>query len=139
MPAYWDCRFKGDIKDQEEALRVSTTVYVGNLSYYVTEDQLCELFGRVGEVKRVKTPCGFCFVIFYTHFEATDAIRFLNGTTLGGRPIRVDLDTGFEEGRQYGRGMHGGQVRDEYRDKYDPNRGGFGQMVNMTGNTNNAC
>ncbi|VDP29939.1 unnamed protein product [Heligmosomoides polygyrus] len=130
MPAYWDCRFKGDIKDQEEALRVSTTVYVGNLSYYVTEDQLHELFGRVGEVKRVvmgihrfkKTPCGFCFVMWVFRSRVVHHLVFGARRTTNPCPqwcISV--------------------VRDEYRDKYDPDRGGFGQMVNMTGNTNNAC
>ncbi|VDO28279.1 unnamed protein product [Haemonchus placei] len=118
MSDYWDNRYQGSIEEHEEALRTSTTVYVGNLSYNVTEDQLYELFGRAGEVKRVimgldrfkKTPCGFCFVIYYTHSDAYNAIRFLHDTLLGGRPIRVDWDAGFKEGRQYGRGMHGGQV-----------------------------
>ena len=31
------------------------------------------------------------------------------------------------EGRQYGRGKTGGQVRDEYRTDYDPGRGGYGK------------
>ncbi|RRT47919.1 hypothetical protein B296_00031136 [Ensete ventricosum] len=39
---------------------------------------------------------------------------------LDDRPIRVDFDWGFEEGRQWGRGRSGGQVRDEYRTDYDP-------------------
>ena len=36
---------------------------------------------------------------------------------------------GFQEGRQFGRGKHGGQVRDEYRTDYDPGRGGYGKLV----------
>jgi len=48
---------------------------------------------------------------------------------LDDRPIRVDFDWGFEEGRQWGRGRSGGQVRDEYRTDYDPGRGGYGKMV----------
>ncbi|KAK5978636.1 Nuclear cap-binding protein subunit 2, partial [Trichostrongylus colubriformis] len=132
---------QGNAEDRVEALRTSTTVYVGNLSYNVTEDQLYELFGRVGETKRVimgldrfkKTPCGFCFVVYYTHSDANNAVRFLNDTLLGGRPIRVDWDTGFQEGRQYGRGMHGGQVRDEYREGFDPDRGGFGRTFQING------
>lgn len=43
---------------------------MGNLSFYTTEEQIHELFGRCGDVKRIvmgldkfkKTPCGFCFV-----------------------------------------------------------------------------
>ena len=33
------------------------------------------------------------------------------------------------EGRQYGRGKSGGQVRDEFRDDYDAGRGGFGKLI----------
>ncbi len=36
---------------------------------------------------------------------------------------------GFVEGRQFGRGKHGGQVRDEYRTDYDVGRGGYGKLV----------
>ncbi|KAK6031153.1 hypothetical protein OSTOST_02700 [Ostertagia ostertagi] len=127
--------FKGTEKEFEEALRRSTTVYVGNLSFYTSEDQLYELFMRAGDVRRVimgldrfkKTPCGFCFVVYYTRDEAENAVRFLNRTILDGRTIRVDFDTGFVEGRQYGRGKHGGQVRDEYRENFDRGRGGYGR------------
>ena len=39
------------------------------------------------------------------------------------------MDPGFEEGRQFGRGRSGGQVRDEYREEYDPGRGGWGPIM----------
>ena len=42
------------------------------------------------------------------------------------RVIRVELDKGFHEGKQYGRGSAGGQVRDELRADYDEGRGGYG-------------
>lgn len=42
--------------------------------------------------------------------------------------IRADLDPGYKEGRQYGRGKSGGQVRDEYREDFDSGRGGWGHM-----------
>ena len=38
-------------------------------------------------------------------------MRFVNGTRLDDRIIRTDWDAGFKEGRQYGRGKSGGQVR----------------------------
>jgi len=38
------------------------------------------------------------------------------------RLIRIDLDTGFEEGRQFGRGWSGAQKRDEISNKNDPDR-----------------
>lgn len=108
---------------------------------------------RCGEIKRLimgldryqKTPCGFCFVEYYTHQDALDCMKYIGGTKLDERVIRTDLDEGFAEGRQYGyefwtlysigwvaksfisRGKSGGQVRDEYRDQYDPGRGGYGR------------
>ena len=110
---------------------------------------------RCGEIKRLvmgldrfnKTPCGFCFVEYYTHQDALDCLKYIGGTKLDERIVRTDLDPGFEEGRQYGyvldslrescfrlqlterdrRGKSGGQVRDEYRDDYDPGRGGYGR------------
>jgi len=57
-----------------------------------------------------KTPCGFCFVEYATHQEAVNCMRFVNGTKLDERVVRTDLDPGFKEGRQYGRGRSGGQV-----------------------------
>lgn len=45
------------------------------------------------------------------------------------RIIRTDWDAGFIEGRQYGRGKTGGQVRDEYRTDFDAGRGGYGKIV----------
>lgn len=120
-----------------EALRKSTTVYVGNLSFYTSEDQIYEIFSKCGDIRRIimgldkfqSTPCGFCFVLFYTREDTEHAVKYLNGTVLDGRIIRVDIDWGFEEGRQYGRGRSGGQVRDELRDDYDADRGGWGRIV----------
>ena len=62
--------FQGNRQEQEKLLLVSTTLYVGNLSYYTTEEQIHELFSKCGDIKRIimgldkvrKTPCGFCFV-----------------------------------------------------------------------------
>eukprot|EP00967_Tisochrysis_lutea_P099601 scaffold148028_cov18-Tisochrysis_lutea.AAC.1 len=45
--------------------------------------------------------------------EAAAAVRYLNGTVLDDRAIRVDYDWGFVEGRQWGRGKSGGQVRQD--------------------------
>uniref|UniRef100_A0A7N5JP26 Nuclear cap-binding protein subunit 2 n=1 Tax=Ailuropoda melanoleuca TaxID=9646 RepID=A0A7N5JP26_AILME len=133
---YVDQFYKGRIDFQKEALRVSSTLYVGNLSFYTTEEQIHELFSKCGDVKRIimgldknkKTPCGFCFVEYYTKAEAEHAMRFIGGTRLDDRVIRTDWDVGFKEGRQYGRGRSGGQVRDEYRKVYDEGRGGLGRI-----------
>ncbi|PUU76091.1 hypothetical protein B9Z19DRAFT_1029474 [Tuber borchii] len=117
-----------------DPLKDASTLYVGNLSFYTTEEQIHELFSKCGEIKRLvmgldrftKTPCGFCFVEYYTHKDTLDAMKYIGGTKLDERIIRTDLDPGFKEGRQYGRGPTGGQVRDYYRDDYDPGRGGMG-------------
>merc|ERR1711922_93928 len=137
LSSYRDQHFKGSRNDQERLLRVSTTMYVGNLSFFTTEEQLYELFGKCGEVKKIimgldkfkRTPCGFCFVEYYTRADTENAMRYINGTRLDDRIIRTDFDAGFIEGRQYGRGKSGGQVRDEYRTDFDSGRGGYGKIV----------
>lgn len=110
-------------------LERSSTVYVGNLSCYTTEYQLYELFTRCGSIKRIvmgldkikKIPCGFCFIEFDDRESAMKSINFLNRTHLDGREIQVDIDAGFEEGRQYGRGVSGGQIGDERRKQFEQN------------------
>ncbi|CAN0444969.1 unnamed protein product, partial [Hapterophycus canaliculatus] len=57
------------------------------------------------------------------------AITCLDGTALDERIIKVGMDPGFKQGRQYGRGMSGGQVRDEARATNDPARGGMGGLA----------
>jgi nuclear cap-binding protein subunit 2 len=71
---------------------------------------LAHNLNRCGEIKRLvmgldrfqKTPCGFCFVEYYTHQDALDCMKYIGGTKLDERVIRTDLDEGFAEGRQYG-------------------------------------
>ncbi|BFZ53518.1 nuclear cap binding complex subunit [Savitreella phatthalungensis] len=118
-------------------LSAATTLYVGNLSFYTTEEQVYVLFSMVAPVRRVvmgldrntRTPCGFCFVEYYTHEAALECLLFISGTKLDERVIRCDLDVGFKEGRQWGRGRSGGQVRDEYREDFDTGRGGWGKLA----------
>ena len=57
-----------------------------------------------------RTPCGFCFIEYYTREDCEAAMAYINGTRLDDRIIRSDYDAGFTEGRQYGRGKSGGQV-----------------------------
>ncbi|CAI8011422.1 Nuclear cap-binding protein subunit 2 [Geodia barretti] len=112
-------------EEYEGKLRSSSTLYVGNMSFFSSEEQVYELFSMCGEVKRIimgldrikKTPCGFCFIDnrYYSHDSAAKGIAYISGTKLDNRIIRADWDMGFIEGRQYGRGRSGGQVRDDYR------------------------
>ena len=64
----------------------------------------------MGLDKNNNTPCGFCFVIYYTREESERCVKYINGTVLDDRIVRVDHDWGFQEGRQWGRGRSGGQV-----------------------------
>ena len=73
-------------------------LYVGNLPFSATEDELRELFGRHGSVDSVNVimdretgrPRGFAFVEMSEASAATDAIRGLDGTQLGGRALKVN-------------------------------------------------
>ncbi|KAJ9080208.1 nuclear cap binding complex subunit [Entomophthora muscae] len=134
--SYKDTKSTLSEKEIKNELERTTTLYVGNLSFYTSEEQIHELFSTCGEIKRIimgldrekKTPCGFCFVEYYRHSDALDCLKFINSTKLDDRIIRTDIDPGFKEGRQYGRGRNGGQVRDEFRVEFDAGRGGWGHM-----------
>lgn len=73
-------------------------IYVGNLSYNVTEDEIAAEFGAYGKVESVFIPLdnlskqsrGFAFVEMESKSEAKAAISVLNGKTLQDRPIVVN-------------------------------------------------
>jgi len=67
-------------------------LYVGNLGYTVTNEQLQELFSNHGEVKQVNIieGKGFGFVEMSNSEEAKKAKEGLNGTDFEGRTLRVD-------------------------------------------------
>ncbi len=67
-------------------------LYVGNLGYSVTNDQLKELFSNQGEVKQVNIieGRGFVFVEMSTPSEAESAKEALDGSDFGGRTLKVD-------------------------------------------------
>jgi RNA recognition motif-containing protein len=77
---------------------MSKKLYVGNIPFNSTEEDLRELFSRHGSVERVSVitdretgrPRGFAFVEFAEASAATAAIRALDGTQLGGRALRVN-------------------------------------------------
>lgn len=128
--------YRHRLTDEERAvLSSSSTLYVGNLSFYTSEGQIYELFSKAGPIKEIimgldrftKTPCGFCFVVYEKKADARNCMKYVSGTKLDDRNIRTDLDPGFSPGRQYGRGRSGGQVRDEIREDYDSGRGGYGK------------
>jgi RNA recognition motif-containing protein len=73
-------------------------LYVGNLPYSVTETALREAFSASGTVDSVTVITdrdtgqskGFAFVEMSTPQEAVEATQALNGSTLGGRQIKVN-------------------------------------------------
>ena len=77
---------------------MSIKLYVGNLSYEMTEEQLNTLFSEAGEVTSAKIitdrqtgqPRGFGFVEMETKMEGEKAISMLNGRDLDGRPLTVN-------------------------------------------------
>lgn len=108
------------------------TVYVGNLSHFTTEEQIHELFLKCGSIDRIimgldrnkLTPCGFCFVVYKLEEGSLNAMKFLQKTILDGQSLSIDLDPGFREGRQFGRGIYGGQASQEASSE-NGQRGGF--------------
>ena len=73
-------------------------LYVGNLSFKTTEDQLAQLFSEFGTVRNAELildretgrPRGFAFVTLGTPEEAKLAIEKMNGTDLDGRQLTVN-------------------------------------------------
>jgi len=73
-------------------------IYVGNLAFTVTEDELKTLFSEFGEIESVKVITdkytgqnkGFAFVEMPSNSEADKAIKALNGKFINGRNIKVN-------------------------------------------------
>jgi cold-inducible RNA-binding protein len=78
---------------------MSKKLYVGNLSYEVTEDELSQVFSQCGQVtsatvirdKHSGRSKGFGFVEMPNDDEATHAVDRMKGTELKGRPLVVDI------------------------------------------------
>ena len=96
----------------------NSKLYVGNLSFKTTEDELRSTFGQFGSVtdvyvamdKMTGRPRGFAFVTMGTAEEAKAATDKLNGTDLGGRQLTVNEARPKEDrpGGGFGGGGGGG-------------------------------
>jgi cold-inducible RNA-binding protein len=94
-------------------------IYVGNLDYRTTEEELRAAFEAHGQVDKVTVvrdrdtgqPRGFAFVEMTNDGEAEKAIASLNGTALGGRNLNVSEARPKREGRGGGRGPDRGDSR----------------------------
>jgi RNA recognition motif-containing protein len=92
------------------------SIYVGNLSYDVTQEDLTAVFAEYGSVKRVQLPTdretgrlrGFGFVEMNTEAEEAAAIDALDGAEWMGRDLKVNKAKPREDRRPSGGGGGGG-------------------------------
>jgi len=101
---------------------METKIYIGNLSFDTTEEQLKELFAEAGTVtstalikdRDTGQSKGFAFIEMSSQAEAEKAIQMFNGKTLGNRELKVNIARPKEErsfgggGGGYGRSSGGG-------------------------------
>ncbi len=115
--------------------KLSKKLYVGNLSFDATEEQVRELFAEHGAVESVAMITdrdtgrfrGFCFVEMETS-AANAAIKALDGKDIDGRDLRVNEAKPREErsgggGQRSGGGQYGGNNRNR-RNDYSKSSGG---------------
>ena len=111
---------------------MSTKLFVGNLDFNVSENDLQDAFAAYGTVvetnlvtdRATGRPRGFGFVTMNSPEEAQKAIEGLNGKDLGGRALSVNVARPREErsggggGRAYDGGGHRGGYGGGRRDRY---------------------
>jgi RNA recognition motif-containing protein len=86
------------------------SIYIGNLSYDITQEDLSEVFGEYGSVTRVHIPKdretgrmrGFAFVEMQTEAEEDKAIENLDGATWMDRELRVNKAKPPEDKKSFG-------------------------------------
>jgi hypothetical protein len=100
-------------------------IYVGNLPFSATEEEVAELFAAFGPVEKVKIvtdretgrPRGFAFVTLADAERVKEAAEAVDGQEMGGRPLRVNPAEPREKkpggfgGGGGGRGGFGGERR----------------------------
>ncbi|XP_026881205.1 serine/arginine-rich splicing factor 3b isoform X1 [Electrophorus electricus] len=101
-------------------------VYVGNLGNNGNKSELERAFGYYGPLRSVwvaRNPPGFAFVEFEDPRDATDAVRELDGRTLCGCRVRVELSNGEKRSRNRGPPPSWSRrPRDDYRRRSPPPR-----------------
>jgi RNA recognition motif-containing protein len=92
-------RFKGTaLQLQSHITHHAVKLYVGNISFTVTEGDLQHIFEQYGSVTEIKVvtdretgqPRGFAFVTMSDDAEGRAAIKSLDGKAFGGRPLKVN-------------------------------------------------
>lgn len=98
------------------------SIYVGNLSYEVTEAELNSVFAEYGSVKRVQLPTdretgrmrGFGFIEMGAEAEEQAAIDALDGAEWMGRDLKVNKAKPREDRSSSGGGRKGGSFSRNY-------------------------
>jgi cold-inducible RNA-binding protein len=98
------------------------SIYVGNLQYNSTEEQIEQLFSEYGKVNSVKLikdretgrSRGFGFVEMEDQEGANAAIQALDGKDVGGRNLRVNEAKQRDEGEQRPRKQFDNRQRNRY-------------------------
>ena len=108
-------------------MSMSTKLYVGNLAFQTTSQELQQLFGQAGTVQSASVvedrdtgrSRGFAFVEMSSQEEANSAIEQFNGKEVGGRALKVNEakprenrgggGRGFSDNRGGGYGGNGGR------------------------------
>jgi RNA recognition motif-containing protein len=106
---------------------MSNKLFVGNLSFNTTENDLNDAFSAFGTVtetnlmmdRMTNRPRGFGFVTMGTEEEAQAAINALNGASIDGRAVTVNIARPKEEGsrgprREFSGGRGGGGRNNRY-------------------------
>jgi RNA recognition motif-containing protein len=78
---------------------IAARIFVGNLNYQTTRDELAALLAPAGQIVAVSLPTdretgrprGFAFVEFTSEAEASEAIRLFNSRELGGRKLTINM------------------------------------------------
>lgn len=98
------------------------SLYVGNLSYEVTQETLNSVFAEYGSVKQVSLPTdretgrlrGFAFVEMATEAEENAAIEALDGAEWMGRTLKVNKARPREDRGSFGGNRNNSGFRNRY-------------------------
>ena len=109
---------------------MTSKIYVGNLPFSTTSDELQELFetyGKITQLNVIKDHAtgrskGFAFLTFETATSAENAVNGMNGKNLGDRALKVSI---ARENTGAGGGAGGGGYRDRGGDRNGG--GGYGR------------
>jgi RNA recognition motif-containing protein len=115
--------FNTDHPSESEGNNLEVKLYVGNMTYDTTEEQLRTMFAEAGTVVEVAvikdrdtgTAKGFAFVTMSSQADAAKAISLFNGKEVSGRPLTVNPAKPREDRPSGGRPFNGPNHRSNTR------------------------